>query len=74
MSSSTSISGQLKVDVLVTGAIVFTLSLAWNNAIAAIINKYVPEEYAESNNAWIKVAYALVLTILATGIVKYFYP
>jgi intracellular septation protein A len=72
MSSSTSISGQIKVYALVAGAIVVTLSLAWNNAITALINKYIPEQYADSNNAWVKLAYALGLTMLTLGIVNYF--
>jgi len=72
MSGSSSISSQIKVVSLVAGAIVITLSLAWNNAITALINKYIPEQYADSNNAWVKLAYALVLTMLTLGIVNYF--
>lgn len=72
MSSSNSISGQIKVKALVSGAIVISLSLAWNNAITALINKYIPEQYADSNNAWIKLGYALVLTMLAIGFANYF--
>ena len=67
-----SLSSQLKPVVLIASAVVIVISLAWDNAITSLINQYIPQEYANSKNAWIKVAYAVVLTILALLFANYF--
>lgn len=67
-----SLSDQLKLSALAAGAIMITVSLAWDNAITALINQYIPEQYANSKNAWIKLIYAIVLTVLALLFAKYF--
>ena len=67
-----SLSSQLKPVVLIASAVVIVISLAWDSAITSLINQYIPQEYANSKNAWIKVAYAVVLTILALLFANYF--
>jgi len=67
-----SLSSQLKPAVLIASAVVIVISLAWDSAITSLINQYIPQEYANSKNAWIKVAYAVVLTILALLFANYF--
>lgn len=67
-----SLSSQLKPVVLVASAVVIVISLAWDNAITALINQYIPQEYANSKNAWVKIAYAVFLTILALLVANYF--
>jgi hypothetical protein len=63
---------QLGLTALVMGAVMIVISLAWSNAITALIDNYVPQKYANSKNAWYKVVYALLLTIVATIIVNNF--
>lgn len=67
-----SLSSQLKPAVLIASAVVIVISLAWDSAITSLINQYIPQEYANSKNAWIKVVYAVVLTILALLFANYF--
>lgn len=67
-----SLSSQLKPVVLVASAVVIVISLAWDNAITALINQYIPQEYANSKNAWVKIAYAVFLTIVALLVANYF--
>ena len=53
--------------VLVGTALVFIAGLAWNNAMTAIINEYVPVSSGESVRA--KVLYAIIITGVAAGII-----
>lgn len=64
-----SITQQLGAISIVVSAIGVTVGLAWSNAITAIINHYIPDE-ANSKSMWIKIAYAVGLTILAGGVSK----
>lgn len=66
-------SNQLKVSSLIFAAVTVVISLAWSNAITALIDYYVPQKYANSKNAWFKVLYAIALTILAIIVVKLAY-
>jgi predicted lysophospholipase L1 biosynthesis ABC-type transport system permease subunit len=61
---------QLQFIPLVIGAVGVTVGLAWNNAITAIINHYIPNE-ANSKSMWIKIGYALGLTMLAGVLAKF---
>jgi hypothetical protein len=65
-----SATSQLQPGTLIIGAISVTVGLAWSNAITAIIDYYVPAQYADSKNMWVKLMYAVVLTILAVMIAK----
>lgn len=67
-----SLSSQLKPAVLMATAIAITVSLAWDSAITSLINQYIPQEYANSKNAWVKLVYAVVLTIIALLFAQYF--
>lgn len=62
----TSFSHDLKTQIpsLITGALIIVASLAWNDAITSLINNYIPQKYQNAHNAWFKVLYALVLTII----------
>lgn len=66
-----SLSDKLNIYVLAVSAITITVSLAWDSAITALINQYIPID-ANSKNAWIKLVYAVVLTILALLFANYF--
>jgi len=61
---------QLQFIPLIIGAIGVTVGLAWNNAITAIIDHYIPNE-ANSKSMWVKIGYAAVLTILAGVFAKF---
>jgi len=64
-----SVTSQLSATAIVIGAIGVTVGLAWNNAISAIINYYIPDE-ANSKSMWVKIGYATGLTILAGVVAK----
>jgi hypothetical protein len=53
-----------QLPTIIIGALTVTAGLAWNDAISSLINVYVPPEYRKSNNAWFKILYAFVLTIV----------
>lgn len=69
---SASISNQFKVTTLFAGAMMVTISLAWDNAITSLINQYIPEKYSDSKNAWFKLFYAVIVTLLALKLAEYF--
>jgi len=48
--------------VIIIGALTLAASLAWNDAITAIINRYIPEN--KHKNAIYKLLYAIFLTFL----------
>lgn len=64
-----SLTSQLGAKAIVVGAIGVTVGLAWNSAISSIINHYIPDE-ANSKSMWVKIGYAVGLTILAGVIGK----
>ena len=53
-----------QLPIIIIGSLSLITSLAWNDAIQALINQYIPEEYKDSNNAWYKISYALCLTLI----------
>ncbi len=64
---------QFQSSALIVGSIALVVSLAWNNAITSLIDQYIPEKYSQSKNAWMKVAYAIIMTFLAIILVKTFF-
>ena len=54
----------IQIPLLLIGALSFVVAFAWNDAIKAIIDHYVPAEYKNSPNHWIKLMYAVALTLL----------
>jgi hypothetical protein len=63
-----------QISTLVVGSVALIVSLAWNNAITSLIDQYVPAKYANSKNAWFKIVYAIIMTLLAIIFVKVFFP
>jgi Family of unknown function (DUF5654) len=53
---------QLQFTTLIIGAVALTVGLAWSSGIQALIDSYIPQNYADSKNAWYKVLYAILLT------------
>ena len=66
-----SVASQLQPTSLIVGAISVTVGLAWSTAITSIIDYYVPAQYANSKNMWVKLMYAVILTILAVMVAKF---
>jgi uncharacterized membrane protein YdbT with pleckstrin-like domain len=64
MSTFDTQANQISIPLLIIGGIGVTIGLAWNNAISALIDNYIPQDYANSKNAWVKVVYAVILTII----------
>lgn len=64
-----------KLPTIIIGSLTLVASLSWNDAFQSLINQYVPEEYRGTKNAWIKVLYAFVLTlviiVVMSAILKY---
>lgn len=64
-----------RIPDIIIASFTIVAGLAWNDAITAIINYYVPDNYKSSTNAWFKVIYASILTtiivIFITVILKY---
>jgi uncharacterized membrane protein YidH (DUF202 family) len=66
-----------KIPAIIVGSLAFVAGLAWNEAIKGLIDYYAPNQYKNSKNAWIKVIYALILTIviaIITGLIIAFGP
>lgn len=53
-----------EISALITGSLALVVGLAWNNAVVALIDEYIPQKYANSKNAWIKLLYAIMLTLV----------
>jgi len=64
---------QLKISALLFASVMIVISLAWSNAITALIDYYIPQKYAKSSNAWFKVLYALILTLIVIGSIDFIY-
>lgn len=48
--------------IIIIGALTLVASLAWNDAITAIIDRYIPED--KHKNAMYKLFYALLITFM----------
>jgi len=53
-----------RLPMIIIGSLTLIASLSWNDAFQSLINQYVPEEYRGTKNAWVKVLYAFVLTLV----------
>lgn len=62
-----------QLPVIVVGSLTLISTLSWNDAIKALIDKYIPPEYKNSENAWFKVLYAFVLTSIVIIIISIIY-
>jgi hypothetical protein len=66
-----------KLPTIMASSLSLIAGLAWNSFFNSLITYYVPEEYRQSYSAWIKVAYAFILTIIiiaVIGIIFYYLP
>ena len=55
-----------QISTLITSALGLVVALAWSGAISSLVDYYFPQ--GDSKNAWYKVGYAAVLTlIIAVG-------
>jgi hypothetical protein len=59
----------INYTTLLTGALSFTIALAWNEAINKTIRSLYPPSTDEKQNVRITIAYALVITVLVVIIV-----
>ncbi len=59
-----------QLPVIIVGSLTLIATLSWNDAIKAIIDKYIPPEYKNSENAWFKVLYAFILTCIIIIIIS----
>lgn len=55
---------QKKLPTIIIGSLTLIAGLAWNEAFTALINQYVPEKYKNGKNAWFKILYAFILTLI----------
>ncbi len=55
---------KFQVSNLILGALSITVAYAWSNAINSLIDQYAPTD-KNQKNAWYKIFYALILTIVA---------
>lgn len=62
-----------QLPVIIVGSLTLIATLSWNDAIKALIDKYIPPEYKNSENAWFKVLYAFVLTSIVIIIISIIY-
>lgn len=53
-----------KLPTIIIASLTLVAGLAWNDGFQAIIDQYVPEKYQKSHNAWFKILYAFLLTLI----------
>lgn len=58
-----------QMPTIIIASLTLTASLAWNDGFKALIDQYVPAQYRNAANAWLKVAYAFVLTAIIIFII-----
>ncbi len=66
-----------RLPMIIASSLSLIAGLAWNSFFNSIINYYVPNEYRVKYSAWIKVAYAFLLTsiiIIVINIILYYMP
>lgn len=68
--SPTSPTSQLNALTLIVGSVSVIVALAWNNAITSIISYYLPNE-ANGKSMRAKIAYAVILTVMAAVFAKF---
>lgn len=59
-----------RVPLIMIASLTLIATLAWNEAFKSLIDQYVPEEYRSTNNAWLKVLYAFILTLTIVVIIS----
>jgi hypothetical protein len=59
---------QKTLPAIIIGSLTIVAGLAWNNAFIAIINQYIPAD--NQTNAWFKVVYAFVLTMIIIVVIS----
>lgn len=62
---------------IIIGSLTLVAGLSWNSAFESLINNYVPQDKLLKYNAWFKILYALILSIIiviAIGIITYYVP
>lgn len=66
-----------KLPLIMASSLSLIAGLAWNSFFSSFIDYYVPEKYRVSYSAWIKLAYAFILTIIiifVISIILYYLP
>lgn len=53
-----------RMPTIIIGSLTLIAGLAWNDAFKALIDYYVPEKYKNKTNAWFKLFYAFILTVI----------
>jgi hypothetical protein len=62
--TTTSIDLRTKMAELIINALLLVAAFAWSNAFDSLINYYVPAQYRHAKNAYFKIFYALVLSVV----------
>ncbi len=67
-----------QVPLLIITSLSIVIAFAWDGAIKAYIDYYTPEDLKKDNTPYIKLIYAIVITIIMiiiiTVITRYFVP
>lgn len=61
---------KLNTLAIVMSSLTVVAGLAWNDAIKAIIDKYIPPDYKKSKNVWVKALYALIVTLIVVFMIS----
>ncbi len=66
LNSTSEIQNNLKnrMPTIIIGSLSLIAGLAWNDAFKALIDQYIPEKYKNKTNAWFKMLYAFILTVI----------
>jgi len=62
---------------IIIGSLTLVAGLSWNSAFESLINSYVPAESLKTHNAWFKILYAFILSIIiviAIAALTYYMP
>jgi len=61
---------QKQLPAIIVGSLTLTASLAWNDSFKALIDQYVPDQYKNGKNAWFKMLYAFILTLVIVLVIS----
>ena len=53
-----------RLPLILIASLTLIATLAWNEAFKSLIDQYIPEKYRSTSNAWVKVLYAFILTLI----------
>jgi len=59
-----------RVPTIITASLTLTAALAWNDAIKTLIDTYVPQYLRAKENAFIKLLYAFIITIIIIMVIS----